>query len=214
MIHCVEIILIRFSYIFTQDDAGSSVGSLTNLNNMLDVDNDVDNDVDDVSTSTIKSLTRKLTSSGDMTSRKSHLRTSGSSSSRLKSSSKAPGNGDFDSLQPDRTVLLNKYSRSQSSIGMDTQPYQIHGRMMGWKLTTRNRRKKLFNIINKVRLKEEEGFLFDTERLKAKKKELERVSLRSADACEKNLRRMIDARSRNPKHTVSHQCTIILLCQI
>ena len=158
---------------------------------------------DDISLSTVGSLARKLASkSGTATKKISHT----------------IGKSDPVTMkQPDHFVLLNKYSKSQSSMGMDTQPYQIHGRMMGWKLTTRSRRRKLFRIIDQVKMKEGEGFVYDSERLKTKQKELERVSLRSTGAYEQQLRRMVEARCRNPKHMVIfHFCVNISshVCQL
>ena len=165
---------------------------ITEVDDTGDQGNDV---ADDLSLSTIGSLTRKLTHHGNTTGRRSRPQTTKRSKSRQ--------NNDADAVQPDRLLLLNKYGESEASLGIDTQPYQIHGRMMGWKLTTRNRRKKLFRIIDQVKVKENEHFAFDAERLKAKQKESARVMLRSAGAYEKNLRRMVDARCRNPKYMVT-----------
>ena len=155
-----------------------------------------------MSLSTLGSLARKLyPQTQTQTQTPSRIKSANDNTNTMKQSK--GDNYATIATEPDRFMLMNKYNDSQSAMGMDTQPYQIHGRMMGWKLTTRSRRKNLFNVIDQVKLKEMgDASAYDTDYIQARQEEANRVLLRSASSYEKNLRRMVDARCRNPKHMV------------
>jgi len=100
--------------------------------------------------------------------------------------------------------IFEKYVLSKDVAQMEPKPYQVHSKMMGWKLTTQMRKREMFNAIaDATRYSttlQTESSVYDTTELLENIEVRKKLQNRSVEAWEKTMSRMVKARCAKPKY--------------
>lgn len=107
-------------------------------------------------------------------------------------------------IQISENDLYRKYVLSKDIASMEPKPFQVHSRIMGWKLTTQSRKRDILNAVTQASRNtpslQEETAIYDTRGVLADIECQKKIQMRSIEAWEKTMARMVKARCAKPKY--------------